>query len=85
MNNYRANIERLGRNDRGKVSLWSAACAAGRARRREHRAVNAYSHGSKHEPREHGGPDSWFDPTEVDYAVDQPDDPDNWIEYSEED
>jgi hypothetical protein len=38
------------------------------------------------EPREHGGPDSWFDATEMDYdSENAPDDPDNWIEFSDED
>jgi len=37
------------------------------------------------EPRDHGGPDSWYDPTEEAYNNDTPDNPDDWIEFSEED
>ncbi len=35
------------------------------------------------EPATHEGPDSWFDPTELDYNMDAPDDPDAWEDITD--
>lgn len=37
------------------------------------------------EPSDHGGPDSWFDETEVAYDHVEPDQPDEYDDYSDED